>query len=286
MKTIQIGWGSDKRMIEHNILSKLDHVNVIQIRESITNDSKGTMMMFQQLAIGGDMFSYLSQDHDYLQAIPESEAVFALYQICSGLVYLHKRGIVHRDLKLDNILVTDVPIRYPRLVLGDFGIAKECPRVLIEDSQVSQGRPIAEGRFLMQTLVGTAEYAAPEIGIGQEPKTREKKQGYSEKVDSWAVGVIAHILFSGVSPFYTSGGDIHDMQLLAKNGLKSHALEGHRWKSISVSAKDFVAAALRIDPHQRPGVDALLREPLFGASSRRRLLLQQGTEQLASGRRL
>ncbi|KAG0688428.1 Meiosis-specific serine/threonine-protein kinase mek1, partial [Pichia californica] len=243
VKTI-FNLNSINNKIEHEILSKVNHKNVIKVKESsISNSNNNKIKIFQELAIGGDLFSYLSQDKAHLCKIPESEAIFAIYQICKGLNYLHNNGIVHRDLKLDNILVMDVPIRYPRLKIGDFGIAKK--HLPIGESQINNNNnnnnininieeinTFRKSRksYWMNTIVGTAEYAAPEINMRNSKSNKENKfnynmkdffainesnsdsndfNQYNEKVDSWSLGVISHILLSGVSPFYSE--DIKDI---------------------------------------------------------------------------
>lgn len=280
VKTVQYRKDDRKTRVEHYILSTVNHINIIKIEESIIDFKNGVLKMFQELAIGGDLFSYLSQDGDVLQGLNESEAVFALYQVCSGLYYLHSKGIVHRDLKLDNILIMGAPLVYPHLAIADFGIAKEIPVV---------ATPTNKGRFYMKTMVGTAEYAAPEIDLGANI-VRKKKMGnrkpkfiddfffensggnksayYTEKVDSWSLGVVGHILFSGVSPFYSTTVE----EIINKSKLGKIDLGTSKWKDVSPISKIFIQSCLQVDSSRRSSISECLNNAIFTSGGRKELM--------------
>lgn len=289
MKTIMVSQENERSKVEHEILSKIEHPNIIRIRESIVDKKHGSLKLFQELAIGGDLFSYLSQDSQVLKALPESEAVVALYQICNGLYFLHRRGIVHRDLKLDNILVMGAPIRYPHLAIGDFGIAKqhlplgESQVVNIEDVGLSRTRGRGREAYWMNTMVGTAEYAAPEINLSKRKKEcrnnledffiRKDDDGdcskYTEKVDSWSLGVVSHILLSGISPFYSE--DLEQTVSKSRRGalyLDSSA----RWSAVSDTSKRFVKGCLEVDSRKRLSIRECVESDMFTHGVRRELI--------------
>lgn len=240
---------------EYSLLRRLKHDNIVKV----TDDADIDNCIFQELAIGGDLFSYLSQEGSEegstLHGLPEPEAIFALFQICQGLVYLHKNGIVHRDLKLDNIFVMDAPINYPRLAIGDFGIAR--------DTKECNGR--------MQTMVGTAEYAAPEIQLPRESKSNHiianitsiTANTYTSKVDVWSVGVIAHILFTGISPFY--GSTLEEMRARTERGVGGLT---HWRNGTSPTGQAFVLQTLAVDARERPSAEELVQHSVFGGGGR------------------
>lgn len=274
---------NEKFKIEHKILSSLNHFNIIKIKQSLIDTSKlGTLNIFQNLAIGGDLFSYLSQDNDSLQNLSESESIFALYQICNGLNYLHQNGIVHRDLKLDNILIMSAPIKYPHLVIGDFGIAKKF-----------NSANIRSNNLLMKTMVGTAEYAAPEIDLNKNLRKKKPEHNggvvgkniedffinngepksvnnayYTEKVDSWSLGVVGHILFSGISPFYSN--NIEEIIKLSKIGEIN--LNNQKWQGVSEISKNFIRGCLQVDSNKRLSIPQCLGSEMFKQGDRKRLI--------------
>lgn len=275
VKTVKYSEDKSKNKLEHDILRTIDHPNIIKIKQSIIDVKSGLMKMFQELAIGGDMFSYLSQDNDVLQGLPEGEAVVALYQICRGLQYLHHNGIVHRDLKLDNILIMGAPVKFPRLAIGDFGIAKQN---LVQTNRTSK----KAGNFLMQTLVGTAEYAAPEINLEKNIKRREANKYiddffannkdqeyfdnrfYTEKVDTWSLGVVGHILFSGISPFYSA--EVAD--IIKKSRIGTINLDNKKWALVSDISKNFIKKCLSVNPENRYSIDECMKSGMFTSGSR------------------
>lgn len=132
---------------------------------------------------GGDLFSYLS-DGEHMSSVPEAEALLIVFQILKALEYLHSNNITHRDLKLDNILRVS---QHPgsRILLIDFGISKYYVR---------------DRSRRMTTVAGTPEYAAPEIGFAASNTFAgaAKRSGYDMKCDLWSLGVILHILLSGI----------------------------------------------------------------------------------------
>ena len=187
------------------------------------------MYLFQDLACGGDLFSYLVKDN-HLRAIPEQEAIFIVFQIMKAVQFLHNNlKIVHRDLKLDNVLM-QIPLPKSRIYICDFGIAKKltCSRT--------------------NTSVGTIEYSAPEVfNIDSKGKVF---QPYNYNCDLWSLGVVTHILLTGISPFYSELKE--QILMMARRGQLNFAKK--QFVHISKNAKAFLSALLRVDPRLR--VDA------------------------------
>ena len=118
----------------------------------------------------GDLFDYLDERHFSLE---EEEQVDILKQITSGVNYLHSIGICHRDLKLENIMIS-MRDGQPVLKIADFGMS-----ALLEVGQKMKG------------VAGTIAYCAPEIFSHKE---------YTSEVDVWSLGVISFILCTGFMP--------------------------------------------------------------------------------------
>nr|XP_056700809.1 NUAK family SNF1-like kinase 2 [Euleptes europaea] len=151
---------------EIEIMSSLNHPHIIAVHEVFENSSKIVIVM--EYASKGDLYDYISER----QRLTEQEARHFFRQVVSAVYYCHKNGIVHRDLKLENILLDS----NGNIKIADFGL-----------SNVFQ-----QDRFL-QTFCGSPLYASPEIVNGRPYKGPE--------VDSWSLGVLLYILIHGVMPF-------------------------------------------------------------------------------------
>jgi pheromone a factor receptor len=104
--------------------------------------------VFQDLYAGGDLHSFWEFQN---YKIPNNEAAFIVYQILKAVDYLHGNDIVHRDLKLENVLMTSFTAT-TRIVLTDFGAAIQVPR---------ECRVRGQDSVRMFSITGTYEYMAP-----------------------------------------------------------------------------------------------------------------------------
>lgn len=238
------------RMVkEATILEKLNHPNIIRIHQSCV-DAIGNVYIFQDLVSGGDLFSYLARG-DCLVPISETESLIIIYQILLALKFLHSNGIVHRDLKLDNILL-HTPEPCTKVVLADFGIAKEFSR---------------SSKERMHTVVGTPEYCAPEVGFKADRNFYRSfsrtatldpdNNGYDSKCDIWSLGVITHIMLTGVSPFYGDGSEASIVKNVRSGRLNFGAKQ---WIPITDSAKSFVRKCLQVSTLNRCNVEEALHQ--------------------------
>lgn len=114
---------------------------------------------------GGELFDLINSKGLF----KEDEARDLVKQMIDTLVYLHGKGIAHRDLKFENILLKDK--NYDKIKISDFGLS----------------RIIKEGSF-MQTICGTPEYIAPEV------LKSKSTSGYGKAVDLWSLGVILYTM--------------------------------------------------------------------------------------------
>ncbi|EDQ84930.1 uncharacterized protein MONBRDRAFT_34468 [Monosiga brevicollis MX1] len=155
-----------KVMREVRILKMLNHPNIVKLYEVI--DTPKYLYLVMEYASGGEVFDYLVS-HGRMK---EKEARIKFRQIVSALQYCHARGIVHRDLKAENLLLDkDLQIK-----IADFGFAN-----MYEPDQK------------LNTFCGSPPYAAPELFQGREYTGPE--------VDVWSCGVILFTLISGALPF-------------------------------------------------------------------------------------
>ncbi|TPP62149.1 Serine/threonine-protein kinase PLK [Fasciola gigantica] len=164
--------------------------------------------------------------HKRRRFISEPEARYFLRQIVHGCQYLHKNKIMHRDLKLANLFLSDELI----IKIGDFGLAS---------------RIVHEGEK-KKTLCGTPNYIAPEVLT---------KGGHSFEVDCWSLGCILYTLLVGKPPFETSE--------LEKTYTKIRHNEYQIPTRVSTSASKLIRALLHADPSKRPSMFTILDDEFF-----------------------
>lgn len=165
---------------EAQAVGRLVHPRIVQIYDYGEDDEIAYIVM--ELVNGKTLDEHLSQESRY----EIREAGEIIRQILDGIGYAHSEGVVHRDLKLSNVMVNNDG----RIKISDFGIAR------IESSNLTQ----------VGDVLGTPYYMAPEQFLGQD---------VNFLVDLYAVGVIAYQLLTGIKPF--SGSPAVVMQQVLNN---------------------------------------------------------------------
>lgn len=174
---------------EISILRDLAHPNIVRLHEMVETERHIGIIL--EYASGGELFDYIL-NHRYLKD-PAARRLFA--QLVSGVGYLHKKGIVHRDLKLENLLLD----QNRNIIITDFGFANNFdPKdELTDEIEYNLGNKEFVRKFkldrldargmrrgdLMQTSCGSPCYAAPELVVSDSLYT-------GKKVDVWSCGVI------------------------------------------------------------------------------------------------
>lgn len=172
---------------EIHILRGLDHPNIVRLHEMVETERHIGIIL--EYASGGELFDYIL-NHRYLKDGP-ARKLFS--QLISGVGYLHRKGIVHRDLKLENLLLD----RNKNIIITDFGFANTFDpndelseeieyRLGDKDFMKSlglDGSDASRRGDLMQTSCGSPCYAAPELVVSDSLYT-------GRKVDVWSCGVI------------------------------------------------------------------------------------------------
>ena len=173
---------------EISILETLQHPNIVKLHEMVeTHEFIGIILEY---ASGGELFDYIL-NHRYLKD-PIARKLFA--QLVSGVGYLHKKGIIHRDLKLENLLLD----RNRNIIITDFGFANTfnpddelgddieqnlANREFVKKMDLERVTKGSRRGDLMATSCGSPCYAAPELVVTDSLYT-------GRKVDVWSCGVI------------------------------------------------------------------------------------------------
>ncbi|EGR34275.1 protein kinase domain protein [Ichthyophthirius multifiliis] len=151
-------------------LKNLNHNNIVKVYNCFTLHKTMSVALILEYLDGGDLRSYL----DDSKIIKEDEAQKLFYQLHSAIYYCHREGIIHRDLKLENIMFNDQNHKIIKVV--DFGISGKQSLINID-----------------YTEAGTVRYLAPEVIKSHAPA--------HPSIDVWALGCILFWILTGNSPF-------------------------------------------------------------------------------------
>ena len=208
------------------ILKKLDHPNIIKFKEVfLQRKPKPALNIVTEYADGGD----LNKKIEIQKKVPFAEAQILDYitQICLALQHIHKKKIIHRDLKSGNIFLMKSGI----VKLGDFGIAKGLQSTWEK----------------AKTLVGTPYFLAPEI-ITNKP--------YDAKCDIWALGVLLYELMTFRMPFNAVSLPLLSIKI-------NRGVYKPPPSSYSSEIRDLLKKCLTVNPDQRPSIDDILKLPVI-----------------------
>lgn len=241
---------------ERDVLATSENPWIVELKNSF-QDEKYLYLVMEYLG-GGDLMTLLMRK----DILSEDESRFYIAETILAVESVHKMNYIHRDLKPDNILIDNSG----HIKLSDFGLCKhseihpkpmyENLKKLSEESKYKQyidkKTEYRRNRKLAYSTVGTPDYIAPEV-FG--------RQGYSETVDWWSVGVILFEMLVGYPPFFSEEPAITCQKIL-------------RWKRtfviprearLSASATDLLRRFIE-DPETRigsRGVDEIKSHPFF-----------------------
>lgn len=214
---------------ELETLRQLNHPNIVKFLGEETDLTTGCIRIYMDLVSGGSIRSLLLTYGKF----DEEQAASYTKQVLSGLVYLHSKNIVHRDLKGDNLLVEPSGV----LKLADFGTA----------GMVSAGNK-------KQEINGTAFFMSPEV------LTNESR--ITEKADIWSLGCCVIEMMVGKPPLAHLQGQYAVMMMIAESTgelIKEYMpAESIKWSGELI---DFLKQCLRRDPKERPSAAELLNHP-------------------------
>ena len=202
----------ERTKTERKVLALVDHPFIMKLHFAFQSDDK--LYLVLDYCPGGELFFHLSR----YRRFPERVAKFYAAELLLALGHLHKKGIIYRDLKPENVLLdADGHVK-----LGDFGLAKD-----------SISHPCVGAT----SMCGTPEYMAPEV---------LSQAGHGFCVDYWGLGMLVYEMMTGLPPWYTT-----DRSKLFRR-LKSAPLDIPTY--FSMQSASCVSALLERNPRKRLGV--------------------------------
>ena len=227
---------------EINLLKKLNHPNIVRLID--LKKTKSHCYIVMEYCNGGDLSGCLKKyKAAYKRPFPEELVQYLMRQIVSGLSFLHSQKIIHRDLKLENILVTfnsendKKSLNMMKCIakLIDFGFATTLK---------------ASKSNLTYTVLGTPANMDPQLLKNMEEHT-PNRTGYDEKVDIWSLGTLCYEMLVGHIAF--SGSSMQDLYQKVKQG--NYSLP----TNISEEVFSFINGMLQKDPNKRLSASQLLK---------------------------
>ena len=257
------------------------HPNVVRLLESMTHTDhiSGSNMtaLVVELCSGGDLEGYMRQVRENYSGgsddapssllssfLDERDIRHALSHVLEGLAFLHKRGIVHRDVKAPNIFLYPSH-RRPSLLsnfqlkLGDFGFAVRMDRdVNWNESQT--------------TFCGTLSCVAPEVMRHYQRWSNSTAAGYGQPADLWSMGCLLYTMIVGRNPF--AGGDSNACGEEEEEGEKARQIILRVLKDdwevpeslisiISDEIKNLLKKLMEEQPGKRGTAENILKHPFF-----------------------
>ncbi|KAM0466312.1 hypothetical protein ACHAPV_001271 [Trichoderma viride] len=214
---------------EIDTMQHLDHVNIVQYLGCERKEA--SISIFLEYIPGGSIGSCLRKHGKFEEPVVSS----LTRQTLSGLAYLHREGILHRDLKADNILL-DVD---GTCKISDFGISKKTDNIYGNDKS--------------NNMQGSVFWMAPEV-------IRSQNEGYSAKVDIWSLGCVVLEMFAGRRPWSKEEavGAIYKIA----NG-ETPPIPEDIQETIGHLAVAFMMDCFQVNPFDRPTADVLLSQHPF-----------------------
>ncbi|XP_053140297.1 striated muscle preferentially expressed protein kinase isoform X2 [Hemicordylus capensis] len=209
---------------ELGILAQLDHEHIVYFHDAF--EKRNAIIIVMELCAGEELLERIARK----SSVSESEIRSYMWQVLEGVSYLHHHGILHLDIKPENLLLAEVGSEQVRIC--DFGNAQE---LTPDEPQYCK--------------YGTPEFVGPEI-VSQSPVSRV--------TDVWPVGVITYLCLTGISPFVGENDKTTLMNIRNYNV----AFEESMFTGLTREAKGFVIKVL-VNDRLRPNAEQTLEHPWF-----------------------
>jgi calcium-dependent protein kinase len=213
--TSQGAVGAKVQKQEVLIMRELKHPNVVRLIEDYEDELNYYLVI--EFCCGGRLTSFVA----HLASFTEGDAAYLMVQLLSAVRHVHGKGIIHRDIKPDNMLLESrSSVRSNTLKLIDFGLSCKCP-----PGQV------------VRASVGTAEFVSPQAIDGR----------YDTQADMWGCGVSMFWLLCGYLPF--SGESSSRVFDVVRRG--NFSFGSAEWQNVTENAKDLIRLLLKMRPSER-----------------------------------
>lgn len=214
---------------EIQVMKRLRHSNCVCLYEAIETSSRIYLVM--DMADNGDLLEYIRSKG----ALPEEKAREFFRQLIDATAYMHERDIVHRDLKCENLLLTQLNV----IMISDFGF-----------SRIQMKTPETQKRKLSRTFCGSYAYAPPEIlrGIAYD----------GTMADIWSLGVVLFTMVCASLPF-----DDTNLKILLDQVSKKVQFPRKRGALLSLELKNLIGRMLTSDVNDRIDIEGIRNDPWF-----------------------
>jgi len=232
-----------------DITENISHQCIMRIEKVFQVGSKFYLVF--PLCTGGELYEHVIRRGHFT----EMDAAFIIRDLIDALHTLHTNGILHLDIKPENILFDSMQDD-ARIRLTDFGLS----RILTEDGEEEQKMPnmdelnerlqafVESGQLQRERLRGTVGYMSPELIL---------TGSYGTATDVWAAGVVLYILLCGRPPFQSKS----NREVLERSAKGEYAKDSAEWQAMPDSAKDLIIQMLTVDHAKRITTLGILEHP-------------------------
>ena len=214
-----------KLLSEIRIHRSLNHTNIVKF-EHVFEDNENVYILLEMCT--NQTLNDLCKRRKRLL---EFEAQYYIYQIVESLRYLHRNRVIHRDLKLGNLFLSEKL----EIKLGDFGLAA---RLEFDNEK-------------RHTVCGTPNYLAPEV--------LNNRTGHSYEVDVWSLGVVLYALIVGKPPFETP-----EVKATYEK-IRKGSYKFPETVKLSEKVKNLIKKIFQLDPSKRPTLDQIMEDPFLNS---------------------